>query len=157
MLKIGSSAKNFTLLDQDGKSHTLSDYFGNFILIYFYPKDDTPGCTKEACSIGEKFPSFEKLKIKVFGISADSVKSHKKFADKYNLPFTLLSDENKKVLKMYEVLKEKSMFGNTFLGIQRMSYLIDKEGKILKVYEKVNPEKHADEVLSDIKELNGKR
>ncbi len=151
MLKINTKAKNFTLLDQDGKSHTLSDYFGNFILIYFYPKDDTPGCTKEACSIGEKFPSFEKLKIKVFGISADSIKSHKKFADKYKLPFTLLSDESKKVLKAYGALKEKSMFGNTFLGIQRMSYLIDEEGKILKVYEKVNPEKHADEVLEDIK------
>lgn len=151
MLKINTKAKNFTLLDQDGKSHTLSDYFGNFILIYFYPKDDTPGCTKEACSIGEKFPSFEKLKIKIFGISADSVKSHKKFADKYKLPFTLLSDESKKVLKAYGALKEKSMFGNTFLGIQRMSYLIDEEGKILKVYEKVNPEKHADEVLEDIK------
>lgn len=151
MLKINTKAKNFTLLDQDGKSHTLSDYFGNFILIYFYPKDDTPGCTKEACSIGEKFPSFEKLKIKVFGISADSIKSHKKFADKYKLPFTLLSDESKKVLKAYGAIKEKSMFGNTFLGIQRMSYLIDEEGKILKVYEKVNPEKHADEVLEDIK------
>lgn len=151
MLKINTKAKNFTLLDQDGKSHTLSDYFGNFILIYFYPKDDTPGCTKEACSIGEKFPSFEKLKIKVFGISADSIKSHKKFADKYKLPFTLLSDESKKVLKAYGAIKEKSMFGNTFLGIQRMSYLIDEEGKILKVYKKVNPEKHADEVLEDIK------
>lgn len=156
MLKIKTKAKDFTLLDQDGKSHTLSDYFGNFILIYFYPKDDTPGCTKEACSIGEKFPSFEKLKIKVFGISADSVKIHKKFADKYKLPFTLLSDDSKKVLKAYGVLKEKSMFGNTFLGIQRMSYLIDKEGKILKVYEKVNPEKHADEVLEDIKIVSKK-
>lgn len=156
MLKINTKAKNFTLLDQDGKSHTLSDYFGNFILIYFYPKDDTPGCTKEACSIGEKFPSFEKLKIKVFGISADSIKSHKKFADKYKLPFTLLSDESKKVLKAYGAIKEKSMFGNTFLGIQRMSYLIDEEGKILKVYKKVNPEKHADEVLEDIIEFSKK-
>ncbi len=154
MLKVGTKAKDFTLADQDGETHTLSDYFGNWILIYFYPKDDTPGCTKEACMIGDVFPKFKKLKAKVFGISADSEKSHKKFADKYDLPFTLLSDGDKKVLKMYGALGEKSMYGKKYIGILRNSYLINPEGKIAKVYEKVNPEKHADEVLGDIKEFS---
>ena len=153
MLKIGTIAPDFELLDQDGKSHTLSGYIGNFVLIYFYPKDDTPGCTKEACSLRDDFPNFKKLKAKVFGISADSVKSHKKFAEKYDLPFTLLSDEKKSVLKKYKAIGEKSMFGKTFLGIKRMSYLIDKEGKIVKVYEHVKPEVHAEEVLRDLQSL----
>ena len=153
MLKIGTIAPDFELPDQDGKSHTLSGYIGNFVLVYFYPKDDTPGCTKEACSLRDDFPNFKKLKAKVFGISADSVKSHKKFAEKYDLPFTLLSDEKKSVLKKYKAIGEKSMFGKTFLGIKRMSYLIDKEGKIVKVYEHVKPEVHAEEVLRDLKSL----
>lgn len=153
MLKIGTIAPDFELPDQDGKSHTLSGYIGNFVLVYFYPKDDTPGCTKEACSLRDDFPNFKKLKAKVFGISADSVKSHKKFAEKYDLPFTLLSDEKKSVLKKYKAIGEKSMFGKTFLGIKRMSYLIDKEGKIVKVYEHVKPEVHAEEVLRDLQSL----
>ena len=153
MLKIGTIAPDFELPDQDGKSHTLSGYIGNFVLVYFYPKDDTPGCTKEACSLRDDFPNFKKLKAKVFGISADSVKSHKKFAQKYDLPFTLLSDEKKSVLKKYKAIGEKSMFGKTFLGIKRMSYLIDKEGKIVKVYEHVKPEVHAEEVLRDLQSL----
>ena len=154
MLKVGTKAKDFTLADQDGETHTFSDYFGNWILIYFYPKDDTPGCTKEACMIGDVFPKFKKLKAKVFGISADSEKSHKKFAEKYDLPFTLLSDPDKKVLKLYGALGEKSMYGKKYIGILRNSYLINPEGKIAKVYEKVNPEKHADEVLEDIKNFS---
>ncbi len=153
LLKIKSKAPDFTLLDQDGKEHTLSDYLGKFILIYFYPKDDTPGCTKEACMLRDDFPNFKKLQAKVLGISADSVKSHKKFAEKYNLPFTLLSDEKKVVLKKYGVLSEKSMFGKTFLGIKRMSYLIDKEGNVAKVYENVKPAVHAEEVLADLKSI----
>lgn len=153
MLKIGNKAKDFTLPDQNGKTHKLSDYLGNFVLIYFYPKDDTPGCTKEACMLRDDFPNFKKIKAKILGISADSVKSHKKFAEKYNLPFTLLSDENREVLKKYAAIKEKSMFGKTFLGIQRMSYLIDKEGKVVKIYENVKPALHAKEVLEDLKNL----
>lgn len=153
ILKIKSKAPDFTLFDQDGKEHRLSDYLGKFILIYFYPKDDTPGCTKEACMLRDDFPNFKKLSAKVFGISADSVKSHKKFAEKYNLPFTLLSDEKKFVLKKYGALAEKSMFGKTFLGIKRMSYLIDKEGNVAKVYESVKPAVHAEEVLADLKTL----
>ena len=153
ILKLKSKAPDFELLDQDGKSHKLSDYKGNFVLIYFYPKDDTPGCTKEACMLRDDFPNFKKIKAKILGISADSVKSHKKFAEKYNLPFTLLSDEKREVLKKYGVIKEKSMFGKTFLGIQRMSYLIDKEGNVAKVYENVKPAVHAEEVLEDLKEF----
>lgn len=156
MLKVGTKAKDFTLEDQDGKSHTLSDYFGKWILIYFYPKDDTPGCTKEACSIGEIYPNFKKLKTKVFGISADNVKSHKKFAEKFDLPFTLLSDPDKKVLKLYGALGEKSMYGKKYIGILRTSYLIAPNGKITKVYEKVKPEIHAEEVLEDIKKFSKK-
>lgn len=153
ILKLKSKAPDFELLDQDGKSHKLSDYKGNFVLIYFYPKDDTPGCTKEACMLRDDFPNFKKIKAKVFGISADSVKSHKKFAEKYDLPFTLLSDEKRDVLKKYGALAEKSMFGKTFLGIKRMSYLIDKEGNVAKVYENVKPAVHAQEVLEDLKEF----
>lgn len=156
MMSVGTKAKDFTLGDQNGTMHTLSDYFGSWILIYFYPKDDTPGCTKEACMIGDSFPKFKKLKAKVFGISADSEKSHKKFAEKYDLPFTLLSDPDRKVLKMYGALGEKSMYGRKYIGILRSSYLINPEGKIAKVYEKVNPEKHADEVLETISHLGKK-
>jgi len=153
ILKLKSKAPDFELLDQDGKSHKLSDYKGNFVLIYFYPKDDTPGCTKEACMLRDDFPNFKKIKAKILGISADSVKSHKKFAEKYNLPFTLLSDEKREVLKKYGAIAEKSMFGKTFLGIKRMSYLIDKEGNVAKVYENVKPAVHAQEVLEDLKEF----
>ncbi len=153
MLKIGNKAKDFKLPDQDGKIHKLSDYLGNFVLIYFYPKDDTPGCTKEACMLRDDFPNFKKIKAKILGISADSVKSHKKFVEKYNLPFTLLSDEKREVLEKYGVIKEKSMFGKTFLGISRMSYLIDKEGTVAKIYLNVKPETHAKEVIEDLKNL----
>jgi peroxiredoxin Q/BCP len=153
MLKIKQKAPSFKLLDQDGKEHKLSDYLGQNVLIYFYPKDDTPGCTKEACTIRDDFPNFENLNAKVLGISADSVKSHKKFTEKYKLPFTLLSDEKKEVLKKYGALSEKSMFGKTFLGIKRMSYLVGKKGEILKVYENVKPVVHAGEVLKDLKAL----
>jgi peroxiredoxin Q/BCP len=155
MLKIGKKAPNFTLLDQNSDKHTLSDYLGKFVLIYFYPKDDTPGCTKEACAIRDDFPNFEKLNAKVFGISTDSVKSHKIFAEKYNLPFTLLSNEKRGVLEKYGALAEKSMFGKKYIGTQRMSYLIDKEGKIVKIYNKVKPEAHAAEVLEDLRNLSG--
>jgi len=154
MLKKGNKAKDFKLLDQNGKEHKLSDYFGSWTLIYFYPKDDTPGCTKEACSIGEEFPKFKKLKAKIFGISADSVESHKKFVKKYKLPFTLLSDEKKKVIDKYGALQEKSMFGKKYIGIQRMSYLISPDGRVAKVYPNVKPAIHAEEVLKDIKEMS---
>lgn len=124
------------------------------MLVYFYPKDDTPGCTKEACMIRDNFPKFKKLKLKVFGISADTVKSHARFADKYDLPFALLSDEDKKIIRAYGVWAKKKFMGREYMGILRTSFLINPEGKVAKVYTDVKPSEHADEVLTDLKELN---
>jgi thioredoxin-dependent peroxiredoxin len=146
-------APDFNLPDQDGKMHKLSSERGKWVLVYFYPKDDTTGCTKEACSIGELWPDFKKLKLQVFGISRDSVKSHKKFADKYKLPFTLLADEDKKVLNKYGVWAKKKFMGREYMGILRQSFLVDPKGKVAKVYEKVNPGTHAEEILEDLKKL----
>lgn len=153
MLKLGKKAPAFSLPDQDGNVHTLSDYLGKWILLYFYPKDDTPGCTKEACMIRDHWPKFKKLGIQVFGVSVDPVKRHAKFAEKYDLPFTLLADEEKKIVQKYGVWGEKKFMGRTYLGTSRVSYLIDPEGTIAKVYEAVKPEEHAEEVLRDLKRL----
>lgn len=150
MIDIGTKAPAFTLADQDDVKRSLKEYSGRWVLLYAYPKDDTPGCTKEACMIRDVWSEFSNAGITVLGISGDTVASHKKFADKHNLPFTLLADPERKVLEKYGMLKEKSMFGKTFLGIQRMSYLIDPKGIIRKVYPKVKPEAHADEVLADV-------
>ena len=147
-LKIEQSAPDFTLPDQEGKKHKLSDYKDGWVLIYFYPKDDTPGCTKEACSIRDNFPKFKKLKAIVLGISVDSVKSHNKFAEKYKLPFILLADEDKRVVKKYGVWAKKKFMGREYMGTLRTSFLINPMGKIAKIYEKVNPEVHAEEVLN---------
>ena len=152
-MKLKQTAPDFTLPDQNGKNHKLSDYMSSWVLIYFYPKDNTPGCTKEACLIRDNFPFFEKLNLKVIGISADSIESHAKFSKKHNLPFTLLSDEKKEVIEKYDVLKKKSIFGRTVLGIKRTSFLIDDKGKIVKIYENVKPAVHAQEVLEDMKNL----
>ncbi len=155
-MKLEQTAPDFTLPDQDGNKHKLSDYKGQWALIYFYPKDDTTGCTTEACAIRDNFPKFGKLKAKVLGISIDSVASHKKFADKYKLPFTLLADEEKKVVNKYGVWQEKSMYGRKYMGTVRNSYLINPVGKIAKIYEKVKPATHAEEVLNDLKKLSKK-
>lgn len=149
-LKIGIKAPDFTLPDQNGTSHALSDYKGRWVLVYFYPKNDTPGCTKEACGIRDEFPKFKKMHIVVFGISADSVARHKKFAEKYKLPFTLLSDENKEVLQTYGVWGKKKFMGREYMGILRTSFLINPDGCITKIYENVKPDIHAEEVLSDL-------
>lgn len=149
---VGTIAPDFTLLDQDGVSHTLSSHKGTRILLYFYPKDDTPGCTKQACALRDAMPELSKLDAIVYGISPDSVKSHKKFADKYGLPFTLLADEGHKVCSLYGVWGRKKMMGREYDGVFRTSFLIDKEGKIAKVYENVKPELHAAEVLEDLRE-----
>lgn len=154
MLKEQQKAPDFTLPDQDGKKHKLSDYKGQWVLLYFYPKDDTPGCTTEACSMRDNLPKFTKTKAKVFGISVDSVASHKKFVDKYKLSFTLLADEDKKVVEKYGVWQEKSMYGKKYMGTVRDSFLINPDGKIAKIYHKVKPEQHAEEVLTDLKELS---
>ncbi len=149
-LKVGNKAPDFTLPDQNGDSHSLSDYQGQWVLLYFYPKDDTPGCTKEACGIRDEFPKFKKMKAVVFGISADSAARHKKFAEKYNLPFTLLADESKKVIQRYGVWAKKKFMGREYMGILRTSFLIDSRGKISKIYEAVKPDTHAKEVLKDL-------
>ncbi len=152
-LKIKQIAPDFTLPDQDGKMRTLSDYRGQWVLIYFYPKDDTPGCTKEACAIRDAEPDFKKLKAKVFGISVQNSKSHKKFAEKYDLPFTLLADDEKKVVGKYGVWAKKKFMGREYLGTLRNSFLIDPEGTIAKVYEKVKPDDHAAEVVADVNKM----
>lgn len=152
-LKVGSTAPAINLPDQDGKQQKLSDYKGRYVLIYFYPKDDTPGCTKEACGLRDSFPNFKKLNAKVLGISADSVAKHKKFVDKYELPFTLLADEDKEVCEKYGVWSQKSMYGKLFFGINRTSFLVDPKGKIVRIYQKVKPVEHAAQVLSDLEEL----
>ena len=145
MLDIKTPAPNFKLLDQNGKEHTLAYHRGSYVLIYFYPKDDTPGCTKEACTIRDMYKDFESNGVKVFGISADSVESHKKFAEKYQLPFTLLSDPKKEVIKKYEA--------SGTLFTKRNSYLIGLNGMIEKVYPNVDPTTHGAEILQDIYKL----
>ncbi len=149
----GQQAPDFTLPDQDGVAHSLSSYKGKWVLLYFYPKDNTPGCTIEACTIRDQFKDFTNIDAIVLGVSTDSVKSHKKFADGFNLPFTLLADENKEVVGKYGVFGEKKMMGRTYMGTKRSSFLLDPSGKIAKVYEKVKPERHARDVLTDLKAL----
>ncbi|HOX41268.1 MAG TPA: thioredoxin-dependent thiol peroxidase [bacterium] len=150
MPKEGEEAPDFKLRDQNGEDHSLSQYLGQWVLVYFYPKDDTPGCTKEACGIRDNFPDFENLKIKVLGVSVDSVQNHKQFAEKYHLPFTLLADENREVVQKYCVWGEKNTFGHKSFGTLRTSFLVSPEGKIAKVYTSVKPEVHAQEVLEDL-------
>jgi thioredoxin-dependent peroxiredoxin len=152
-LIVGQSAPDFELPDQNGEIRRLKDYQNEWVLIYFYPKDDTPGCTKEACSIRDNFPDFQELKLKVLGVSVDSVESHKKFAEKYNLPFTLLADEKKEVVGKYGVWGWNKFMGREYEGTLRTSFLIDPEGKIARIYENVKPEVHAEEVLDYFKNL----
>ena len=153
MPKEGERAPVFSLPDQDGVVHELKEYKGKWVLLYFYPKDNTPGCTIEACTIRDQFKDFKKIDAIVLGVSTDSVKSHKKFVDAFNLPFTLLADETKEVVGKYGVFGEKKMMGRTYMGVKRTSFLIDPSSKIAKVYEKVKPELHAAEVLADLKTL----
>lgn len=154
MPPLNSKAPDFTLQDQSGKEHTLSKYLGRWVLLYFYPKDDTAGCTKEACMIRDAFPRFDGVHAHVFGVSTDSVESHKKFAEKYQLPFSLLADTEKQVVNAYGVWGEKKMMGKTYMGTKRTSFLIDPEGVIRKIYEGVKPEVHAEEVLADLNSFN---
>ncbi|MBP9760827.1 MAG: thioredoxin-dependent thiol peroxidase [Candidatus Magasanikbacteria bacterium] len=143
-------APAFTLLDQEGVQHALKDFLGKKVLLYFYPKDDTPGCTKEACNFRDRLNELQKKGVQVLGVSIDSVSSHKKFAQKFSLNFPLLADEEKKVVEAYGVWGEKSMFGKKYMGIQRDSFLIDETGTIVKHYMKVKPETHVDEVIADV-------
>jgi len=144
-LKIGDKAPDFTLQDQNKSEHTLSNYFGKKLVVYFYPKDDTPGCKKEACSIRDNYSLFEENDIVVFGLSYDTPSSHKKFAEKYDLPFTLLSDTDKSVAKLYN--------SNGFLLAKRNSFLIDTNGNIFKIYKNVDVTSHTSNILDDFSEL----
>ncbi|MFQ5614252.1 MAG: thioredoxin-dependent thiol peroxidase, partial [Anaerolineae bacterium] len=147
-------APDFGLPDQSGQVHRLADYRGRWVLLYFYPRDDTPGCTKEACAIRDNYAGFEQLEAKVLGVSTDPVKSHARFANKYALPFTLLADEDKAVVENYGVWGQKKFMGREFMGTHRVSFLIDPEGVIAKVYDKVKPQAHAEEVLNDLQALS---
>lgn len=153
MLKIGRKAPAFKLVDQAEEVRTLKEFAGQWLLIYFYPKDDTPGCTKEACMIADVYKDFKRLKVAVCGVSKDTPRSHQKFAEKYNLPFTLLSDPEMEMITKYGAFKEKKMFGKPVRGTHRISYLINPEGKIAASYPEVDPANHALELLADIKRL----
>ena len=147
MLKEGDSAPDFATRDERGESVRLSDLRGQRVVLYFYPKDDTPGCTKEACSFRDNFQAFKDAGIKVLGVSLDAEDSHQAFISKYNLPFTLLSDTDHSVSDAYGVYGEQTWGDKKFMGVARKTFLIDEEGKIKKVFDKVNVEQHADEVM----------
>jgi len=149
-LKIGDQAPNFSALDQDGLNKSLSDYAGKYLLLYFYPRDNTPGCTKEACNFRDSFPKFNTDKFMVVGVSTDSVDSHKRFAEKNSLPFSLLADTDHEIVESYGVWQSKKFMGKEFLGTNRTSFLINPLGKIHKIYEKVNPITHVTEVQKDM-------
>lgn len=151
MINKGEKAPNFTLDNQDGKKVSLHDFKGEKVVLYFYPKDNTPGCTKEACNFRDVNQEIKDLGASIIGISADGVKSHKKFHEKNDLSFDLLSDEDKEVCKAFGVMKEKSMFGNTFLGITRSTFVIDENGLVENVFEKVKVKNHDQEVLEYLK------
>lgn len=149
-LEVGDLAPAFQLADQSGETHSLAQYRGKWVLLYFYPRDNTPGCTAEACAIRDAWGSFQKQGAVVLGVSGDSVSSHEKFSKKYRLSFPILSDPEKKVIKAYGAWGKKSFLGKTFLGIHRISFLIDPRGKVAKRYDKVKPAEHAQEVLQEL-------
>ena len=150
MLAIGTQAPDFSLPDQNGTVHTLSQYRGQRVVLYFYPKDMTAGCTKQACAFGELYPQFREKGAVVLGVSKDSVASHKRFEEKHGLPFTLLSDPEKEVIQAYDVWKEKKLYGKISFGVVRTTYLIDEDGVIVKAFDKVkaadNPQQMLDEL-----------
>ncbi len=151
MLKEGDKAPDFKARDAEGNRVKLSAFRGQKVVLYFYPKDDTPGCTKEACSFRDSYSKLTRRGIKVLGVSLDSEASHKKFAAKYDLPFTLLSDPERSVSEAYGTYGEKKFMGRTYMGLHRMTFLIDEKGRIKKIFNKVKPEGHADEVLEAFK------
>ncbi len=153
MLSNGTPAPAFALPDQNGVVHSLSDERGRWVLVYFYPKDDTPGCTTEACNFRDHFEILQRKGVTVFGVSKDPVESHRKFAEKFQLPFALLADPDRTMIEAYGAWGEKTFLGKTSMGILRTSYLIDPDGNIARVYGKVKPEEHAKEVLQDLEKL----
>lgn len=150
MLEVGTKAPDFTLLNQDGKEVALSDFKEKKVVLYFYSKDNTAGCTKQACGFAERYPDFMEKGAEVIGVSKDSVESHRKFADKYNLTFTLLADTDKKVIEAYDVWKEKNMYGKKTMGVVRTTYLIDEEGIITKAFTKVKAANNPADMLENI-------
>lgn len=153
MIVIGTKAPAFTLLDQDEKSNSLEDYEGKWVILYFYPKDDTPGCTVEALGMRDIFLEFKKADAVVLGVSPDSTKSHKKFAEKFDLNFPLLADTEKKVAEVYGVWGNKKFMGREYMGILRTTFLIDGKGVVQKVYENVKTKGHAEAILADLLKL----
>ncbi len=152
MIEEGKKAPDFKLKNQDGETIFLKDFKGKKVVLYFYPKDNTSGCTKEACNFRDEFPKFNNVDAVILGVSPDSVTSHKKFAEKYDLPFNLLSDEEKNVLEEYGVWQEKSMYGKKYMGVVRTTVIIDENGKIRKVFPKVKVDGHNKEVLEALKD-----
>ena len=147
-LKEGDKAPDFTVRDGEGQTVRLKDLRGKKVVLYFYPKDDTPGCTKEACSFRDSFAKFKKRGIEVLGVSFDNEAKHKKFAQKFDLPFRLLADTDRAIAEGFGTYGEKKFMGRTYMGIHRMTFLIDEKGKIKKIFNKVKPEEHAEEVLA---------
>lgn len=150
MLQIGQKAPNFTLLGKDNNSVSLSDFLGKKVVLYFYPRDNTPGCTRQACAFAQRYDDFKSKNIQVIGISKDSVESHVKFAEKYNLPFILLSDPERKAIEKYGVWQEKKMCGKVGMGVVRTTFIIDEQGNIEKIMEKVKPDTNAEEILAQL-------
>ena len=153
LIEPGKKAPSFSLPDQAGKVHSLADYAGQPVVIYFYPKDDTPGCTKESCAFQDNLPKFKKSKAAVFGMSMLDSKSKAKFAKKYDLSFPLLADEDKSVMEKYGVWQEKSMYGRKYMGVARTTYLIGADGKVVKRWDGVKVDGHAEEVLEAVQQL----
>lgn len=151
MLETGTKAPDFTLQDKDGKDVSLSDFEGKKVVLYFYPKDNTPGCTRQACAFAANYDAFKELDVAVIGISKDSTASHQKFADKYDLPFILLSDPDLSAIQAYDVWKEKKMYGKVSMGVVRSTYIIDENGIIEKAMPKVKPDTNAAEILEYLK------
>ncbi len=147
MLEIGTKAPEFTLPDQNGVFHTLAEYRGKKVILYFYPRDNTPGCTKQACGFGERYPQIREKGAVVLGVSKDTVKSHKNFETKHELPFTLLSDPELTVIQAYDVWKEKKLYGKVSMGVVRTTYLIDEEGVIIKAFDKVKAADNPQQML----------
>ena len=150
MLETGTKAPDFELPDQNGKMHKLSDYAGRKVILYFYPRDNTPGCTKQACGFSEKYPQFTEKGAAILGISKDSVASHKKFELKYGLAFTLLSDPERKVIEAYDVWKEKKNYGKVSMGVVRPTYLIDEKGIIVMANDRVKAAEDPDKMLGEV-------
>lgn len=149
LLSIGAEAPDFTAQDQHGQTISLSDFRGKKVVLYFYPKDDTPGCTKEACNLRDNYAALQQAGYVVLGVSADDTASHKRFAEKYNLPFSLLADPDKKIIRAYGAWGMKKMYGKTYEGTQRITYIIDENGRVERIITKVKTEAHAAQILDE--------